>query len=60
VVADLVEHFGRRPTAMDPMHLQAWTAAEQADDEVAARRAVIDQVASLSDARALVLHAVSH
>jgi dGTPase len=45
---------------MDPMHLQAWTAAEQADNEVAARRAVIDQVASLSDARALVLHAVSH
>src|SRR5690606_29430255 len=55
VVAELVEHFGSDPAAMDPMYRHAREAAERAGDDAAARRAVVDQVASLSDARALVV-----
>ncbi len=57
VVAELVDHFRRRPEAMDPLHRQARADAEQAGDDAAVLRAVIDQVASLSDARALTIHA---
>lgn len=57
VVGDLVEHFSARPEAMDPIHRHAREQAEAAGDDAAIRRSVIDQVASLSDARALVLHA---
>ena len=57
VVTDLVDHFGADPGRLDPVHAEAWEAAEAAGDQGAARRAVIDQVASLSDARALAEHA---
>lgn len=57
VVADLVDYFSATPDAMDVIHLQARGQAQDAGDEISARRAVIDQVASLSDARALALHA---
>jgi dGTPase len=57
IVADLVDHFTAQPPAMDPMYRQAREDAERAGDDAAARRAVIDQVASMSDARALLLHA---
>ncbi|WP_153395367.1 deoxyguanosinetriphosphate triphosphohydrolase [Ornithinicoccus halotolerans] len=56
VVADLFEHYLRHPEAMDPMHAQDRAEGEQAGDEQGAVRAVVDQVASLSDARARALH----
>ena len=56
MVADLLAHFTATPQAMDRMHRDTRQAAESAGDDVAARRAVVDQVASLSDARALALH----
>ncbi|GAA1145394.1 deoxyguanosinetriphosphate triphosphohydrolase [Ornithinicoccus hortensis] len=56
IVADLVAHFTAHREAMDPLHRQAREAAERAGQDATARRAVIDQVASLSDARALALH----
>jgi dGTPase len=57
VVAELVDHFRSHPEAMDPMHRQARAEAERAGDDAAVFRSVIDQVASLSDARALTIHA---
>lgn len=56
VVGELVDYFQADAERMDDMHLSARRMAESAGDDVGARRAVIDQVASLSDARALALH----
>ncbi len=57
VVSDLVDHFQSHPEAMDLVHRQARQEATGRRDVLGARRAVVDQVASLSDARALVLSA---
>lgn len=53
VIAALVERYRRDPGALDPVHREAYDAAA---DDAAALRAVVDQVASLSDARALAVH----
>ncbi len=53
VIEALVEHYRTDPSALDPVHREAYAAAA---DEAAALRAVVDQVASLSDARALAVH----
>lgn len=55
-VRDLVAAFESDVSRMDPVHRQDFDAAVDAGDDAGARRAIIDQVASLSDARALVLH----
>lgn len=53
VIGELVEAFGADPEArMDPVHLGDYRAAA---DQRARRRAVLDQVASLTDPRALTL-----
>lgn len=57
VVGYLVRHFLDRPEAMDPLHRLAREQARATGDEAAQLRAVVDQVASLSDIRALTLHA---
>ncbi|GAA5157249.1 deoxyguanosinetriphosphate triphosphohydrolase [Ornithinimicrobium tianjinense] len=60
VIASLVERFRDDPSLMDPIHQEAHDAAA---DDAGALRAVVDQVASLSDARALATWArpeVSH
>src|SRR5690606_11198685 len=57
VVRSLVLHFADHPGAMDPLHRAAREAARAISDEAAELRSVVDQVASLSDARALTLHA---
>ncbi|WP_256838768.1 deoxyguanosinetriphosphate triphosphohydrolase [Ornithinimicrobium faecis] len=57
VVGELLRHFLDRPEAMDPLHRLARQEALSAGDEAAQLRAVVDQVASLSDVRALTLHA---
>ncbi|WP_114906030.1 deoxyguanosinetriphosphate triphosphohydrolase [Ornithinimicrobium murale] len=57
VVGDLVQHFLDRPEAMDPLHRLAREEAKAAGDQATQLRAVVDQVASLSDVRALSLHA---
>lgn len=57
VVGQLVRHFLNEPGAMDPLHRLAREDARGAGDDAAELRAVVDQVASLSDARALSLHA---
>lgn len=54
VITSLVERYSADPGAMDPVHREAH---ELAEDDIAAARAVIDQVASLSDARALAVFA---
>lgn len=54
VLTDLVALYTRDPSLLDPVHREALDAAV---DDHAAARAVIDQVASLSDARALAVHA---
>ncbi len=56
VVAELVEHYATDPGRLDPLHAEAVRAAEQAGEDRARLRAVVDQVASLSDARALAVH----
>ncbi|ANS77491.1 Deoxyguanosinetriphosphate triphosphohydrolase [Serinicoccus hydrothermalis] len=56
VIAELVEFFGADPARMDPLHAETVRAAEQAGDDRVRLRAVVDQVASLSDARALAIH----
>ena len=54
VLAELVEALrDRAPDALDPVFATAW---RQAPGGAGRFRAVIDQVASLTDARALVLH----
>jgi len=55
VVTGLVDAIQHNPDLMDPMHRQSREAAQEAGDHTGVRRAVIDQVASLSDARALAL-----
>lgn len=57
VVTELVRRYLADPGLLDPMHREVWDAAERAGDDAAARRAVIDQVASLSDVRALAVFA---
>ncbi|WP_238335865.1 deoxyguanosinetriphosphate triphosphohydrolase [Serinicoccus kebangsaanensis] len=56
VIAELVEYYGSDARRVDPLHAEAVGAAERAGDDRARLRAVIDQVASLSDARALAVH----
>jgi dGTPase len=54
LVAELVERiWARGPDALDPVFLEDW---EDAADDAARRRVVIDQVASLTDASALARH----
>lgn len=56
VIADLVELIGEAPhTRLDPDLRADW---ESADSDAATRRVIIDQVASMSDTRALALHAL--
>lgn len=57
VVRDLVGFYLDRPQAMDTLHRHA---REGAGDAAGELRAVIDQVASLSDARAWSVHAARH
>ena len=57
VVTALVHRYLDDPGLLDPVHREVWDAAESRGDDAAARRAVIDQVASLSDARALATFA---
>jgi dGTPase len=45
---------GRAPESLDLLHADLW---RRADDDAGRLRAVIDQIASLTDARALRLHA---
>ena len=53
-VTELVEALWKRaPAELDPQFAEAFTAAE---DDAAALRAVVDQVASLSDTSATALH----
>jgi dGTPase len=53
-VHELVDAFQDQPEArLDPLHLLDF---QGAPDDEGALRAVIDQVASLSDPRALILH----
>ncbi|HSP61303.1 MAG TPA: deoxyguanosinetriphosphate triphosphohydrolase [Ornithinimicrobium sp.] len=52
VLTTLVERYTDDPGLLDPVHREAHDAAA---DDAAARRAVVDQVASLSDARALAV-----
>lgn len=57
VVRELVQHFQDHPERMDPLHRLAREDAQAGGDDGAELRAVVDQVASLSDARALTVHA---
>ncbi len=54
VLESLVDRYVRDPGLLDPVHREAYDAAP---DDGSALRAVVDQVASLSDARALAVHA---
>ena len=54
MLGELVEALCRRPDLMEPAYLQLW---EDAADDAAALRVVVDQVASLTDAAAWGLHA---
>ena len=55
VVRELVEALADRgPEALEPIHAQSWRAAA---DDAGRLRAVVDQVASLTDAAAAALHA---
>lgn len=56
VMRDLVEHFAAQPESMDVIHADARRKAQENGDDTAVRRSVIDQVASLSDLRALGIH----
>ncbi len=56
VVTDLLEAFERDATLMDAIHRHARAEAGSRGDAAGQRRAVVDQVASLSDARAWDLH----
>ena len=57
ILTRLVEHYAGDVARLDPIHAEAAVRARRAGDEVALLRAVVDQVASLSDARALAVHA---
>lgn len=57
VVTDLVHRYRDDPGLLDPVHREAWDEAEAHGDVDGTLRAVVDQVASLSDARALAVHA---
>ncbi|QFG70259.1 deoxyguanosinetriphosphate triphosphohydrolase [Ornithinimicrobium pratense] len=57
VITELVRRYLADPRLLDPVHREAWDAAERSSDDAAARRAVIDQVASFSDVRALAIFA---
>ena len=52
-VTDLVRRLCERPEALDPLSAEAW---QQAPDDAARLRVVVDQVASLTDASAVHLH----
>ncbi len=55
IVVELVGRIAERgPEALEPAHADAW---RDAPDEAARLRAVVDQVASLTDAAAAALHA---
>jgi dGTPase len=55
VVRELVQALAERaPDALEPAHAEAWRAAP---DDAARLRTVVDQVASLTDAAAVALHA---
>jgi len=54
VVGELVRALAERPDELDPLSTEAWQAAP---DDTARLRAVVDQVASLTDASAEHLHA---
>ena len=55
VLAELVEALlARAPAGLDPLYAAAWGAG---GDDAGRLRAVVDQVASLTDPRALILHA---
>ncbi len=54
VVGDLVGALCARPEGLDPLHAEAW---RDAGDDAARLRAVVDQVAALTDAAARHLHA---
>lgn len=54
VLSTLVERYLADPALLDPVHRDAW---EGAEDDAAALRVVIDQVASMSDTRALAVFA---
>ena len=55
VLTALVERYRSAPDLLDPVHREAWDLAAARGDDAALLRAVIDQVASLSDARALAV-----
>lgn len=55
VIIALVEHYQQDPRRLDAVHAEAADAAEADGDDVARARVVVDQVASLSDARALAV-----
>lgn len=55
VVTTLVAAFTADPTRLDPVHREVFEEAARRGDDAAVMRAIIDQVASLSDARALAL-----
>lgn len=57
IIEELFERYRSDPSALDPVHREAYDAAP---DDAAALRAVVDQVASLSDARALAVHHRPH
>ncbi|MGI8532929.1 MAG: hypothetical protein ACR2KN_07980, partial [Geodermatophilaceae bacterium] len=54
LLAELVGVLADRPEALDPLHAAAWSSAA---DDAAARRVLIDQVASLTDTSAVAWHA---
>ena len=55
LVAELVEAlWSRGADALDPVFVEDW---QEASDDAARRRVVIDQVASLTDASAVARHA---
>lgn len=54
-VTQLVRQLCERPEALDPLAAAAW---REAPDDAARLRAVVDQVASLTDASAVHLHGV--
>jgi len=54
LLAELVEGLAARgPEALDPPYAEDWRSAA---DDAGRRRAVVDQVASLTDASALTWH----
>ncbi|MGB7449269.1 MAG: deoxyguanosinetriphosphate triphosphohydrolase [Ornithinimicrobium sp.] len=60
IVTDLMTLFQADPERMDPIHRDARQDAVSCGDDGAALRAVVDQVASLSDTRAHALYGLRH